>query len=308
MTQTATPESRTVPRRTVRTRRIAFEYPTSDLPRHYMNDDLVMSHVVSVLSALFPNGEDFFVQSVRNYRDQVVDPELKKQVGGFIGQEAIHGREHRAFNDRLHQLGYPTRRIDRGVGILFKGLGGKVLSKRVQLAITAALEHYTATLAEVLLRSPEAREMVSVDEVRSLLLWHALEESEHKAVAFDVYQEVVGSHAVRVRTMNVVTVAFIAGVVFDTFLSLLGDASTRDLKRLRKSLGALRYSPFTHVDVWRHLRDYNRRDFHPDDRDTSQLVEEWRSELFGTDGRLADKLKGREANTDRQTEAEAEAV
>jgi hypothetical protein len=304
MTEVATTESRTVPLRAVRTRRIAFEYPTTDLPRHYMNGDLVMSHVVSVLSALFPNGEDFFVQSVRNYRDQIVDPELKKQVGGFIGQEAIHGREHRAFNDRLHQLGYPTRRIDRGVGLLFKGLGGKYLSKRVQLAVTAALEHYTATLAEVLLSSPEAREMVSVDEVRSLLLWHALEESEHKAVAFDVYQEVVGSYAVRVRVMNVVTFAFLAGVVFDTFLSLLGDASTRDLKRLGKSLGALRHSPFTHVDVWRHLRDYNRRDFHPDDRDTGQLVDEWRTELFGKDGRLADRLKGRGAEAEDGPAAE----
>jgi hypothetical protein len=104
--------------------------------------------------------------------------------------------------------------------------------------------------------------------------------------------------------MNVVTVAFLAGVVFDTFLSLLGDASTRDPKRLRKSLGALRYSPFTHVDVWRHLRDYNRRDFHPDDRDTSQLVERWRAELFGADGRLADKLKGRGSAAEEETAAE----
>ncbi|HWD51473.1 MAG TPA: metal-dependent hydrolase [Acidimicrobiales bacterium] len=293
MTQTASPDARIIPLRTVRTRRIAFEYPSTDLPRHYMNGDLVMSHVVSVLSALFPNGEDFFVQSVRNYRDQIDDPQLKTQVGGFIGQEATHGREHRAFNDRLDQLGYPTRRIDRAVGLLFKGLGGKYLSKRVQLAVTAALEHYTATLAEVLLSSPEAREMVSVDEVRSLLLWHALEESEHKAVAFDVYQEVVGSHAVRVRTMNVVTIAFLTSVVFDTFLSLLGDASTRDLKRLGKSLGDLRFSPFTHVDVWRHLRDYNRQDFHPDDRDTRQLVEEWRTKLFGAEGQLAEKVKSR---------------
>jgi predicted metal-dependent hydrolase len=305
MTDAETAESRTIPFRTVRTRRIAFEYPTTDLPRHYMNDDLVMSHVVSVLSALFPNGEDFFVQSVRNYRDQIVDPQLKKQVGGFIGQEAIHGREHRTFNDRLHQLGYPTHRIDKGVGLLFKGLGGKYLSKRVQLAVTAALEHYTATLAEVLLSSPEARNMFSVDEIRSLLLWHALEESEHKSVAFDVYQEVVGNYRIRVRVMNVVTVAFIAAVIFETFLSLLCDPATRDLKRLRRSLGALRSSPFLHAGVWRHLRDYNRPDFHPDDRDTTELVEQWRTTLFGEEGSLADRLKSRGGGSGDEAAAEA---
>ena len=62
---------------------------------------------------MFPDGEDFFVRSVRNYRDQVQDPVLKRQVAGFIGQEAIHGREHRAFNDRLAELGYPVKTVER---------------------------------------------------------------------------------------------------------------------------------------------------------------------------------------------------
>ena len=97
----------------MKTRRIEFAYPADDLPRHYAGGDLVMSHVVAVLSSLFPEGEDFFVRTVRNYRDQITDPELKAQVAGFIGQEAMHGREHRTFNERLQPLGYPTRRIDQ---------------------------------------------------------------------------------------------------------------------------------------------------------------------------------------------------
>ncbi|NLV54340.1 MAG: metal-dependent hydrolase, partial [Acidimicrobiales bacterium] len=66
--------------------------------RHFADGDLVMSHVVSVLSGLFPEGEDYFVRSVRHFRDRIDDPVLKKQVAGFIGQEAIHGREHRDLN------------------------------------------------------------------------------------------------------------------------------------------------------------------------------------------------------------------
>ena len=110
-----TATTRPVPPRTVRTRRIAFAYPPASLDRHYVSGDLVMSHVVSMLSAMFPEGEDFFVRSVRHYADRITDPELKQQVAGFIGQEVTHGREHRALNERLQQMGYPTRRVDRMV-------------------------------------------------------------------------------------------------------------------------------------------------------------------------------------------------
>ena len=82
----------------------------ADLPKHFVTDgDVVMSHVIASLSSVFPDGEDFFVRSVRHYRDRITDPELKRQVAGFIGQEATHGREHRVFNNRLEELGYPAK-------------------------------------------------------------------------------------------------------------------------------------------------------------------------------------------------------
>lgn len=284
-----------VPPRRIRTRRIEFNYPVSDLPRHYMNGDPVMSHAVALLSALFPEGEDFFVRSVRKYRDRITDPELKKQVAGFIGQESMHGREHRTLNQRLQAMGYPTRLVDRFTkyGLAVQAM---VLPKSFQLAITAALEHYTATLAEVLLGNREGREMFSVDEIRSLLLWHAVEESEHKSVAFDVFQTVSGKHWIRAGVMNVVTISFVGGVVFGTLGSMLLDPHTyRHPVLTRRSLRRLRTNPWVQRDVYRRLRDYNRRDFHPDDNDATALLEEWRTKLFGDAGTLADRLKGGEA-------------
>src|SRR5438445_1086845 len=97
--------------RLVRTRRIRFDYPRGSLQKHYVEGDLVMSHVVAMLSATFPEGEDFFVRSVRHYADQITDPVLQKQVAGFVGQEVTHGREHRALNERLQQMGFATRRV-----------------------------------------------------------------------------------------------------------------------------------------------------------------------------------------------------
>src|SRR5437660_9961580 len=124
--------------RKVPTRRMALEPSFGEVPRHFAQDgDLLGSHVAAALSAVFPDGEDFFVRSVRNFRDQITDPELKKQVNGFIGQEAMHGREHRAFNDRLGELGYPTKFVEK---LTKKGLAvrEKLASKKVNLATTAA--------------------------------------------------------------------------------------------------------------------------------------------------------------------------
>lgn len=287
---------RPTPQRTIKTRRLDLDYPTETMPRHYVSDDIAMSHIVSMLSAVFPEGEDFFVQSVRNYRDRITDPELKTQVAGFIGQEAMHSREHRAFNDSLRQLGYPTRLVDRVTGLGLR-VGARVLPKTVQLSITAALEHYTATLAEVLLSEEGARELFDIDEVRSLFLWHALEESEHKAVAFDVYQEVSGNLLIRRGIMIATTVGLIGGIALAAVVSLALDPGMRSRKAVR-SIRNLRNSPWLTRDVRKRIAAYNHRDFHPDDFDNVALTAAWREKLFGPQGTIAGQLKrGASANT-----------
>ncbi|TMK87183.1 MAG: metal-dependent hydrolase, partial [Actinobacteria bacterium] len=245
--------------------------------------------LAAALSAVFPDGEDFFVRSVRHYRDQITDPELKRQVAGFIGQEAMHGRQHRAFNDRLDELGYPTKRFER---LTKKGLAlrQRYLPPVSNLAATAALEHFTATLAELVLSNEEVRNLFGNDEVRNLFLWHALEESEHKAVAFDVYKSVGGSERMRVWTMKALRFGFVVGMAFQIVVSLLGDRKTYRRGALRRSWRKVRRSPLLSKEVWDQLRDYDRRDFHPDDRDTTELVTRWREELFGEQGTLNDKL------------------
>jgi predicted metal-dependent hydrolase len=295
-----------VPRRTVKTRRIAIDYPHgSAMPRHYVNHNIVMSHIVTNLSCMFPEGEDFFVRSVRNYRDQVTDPELKKQVAGFIGQEAMHGREHRNFNDGLGALGFPARLIDRctkhGLALL-----ARVTPKSHQLAVTAALEHYTATLAEKILSDEDARSILrTVPEVEALFSWHALEESEHKSVAFDVYQHCCGNYGRRVIVMQATTVGFLLGIVASTVASLAIDPATyRHPVRLLREVAALRRSPFVGKDVIAHLWSYNARSFHPDDRDTSFLTDQWRNDLFGAEGTMRDLiLTGESAPTIGSPEA-----
>ncbi len=284
MTQTSNAE------RTVPTRRISFEASLQDLPKHFAADgDIILSHLAASLSGLFPDGEDFFVRSVRHYRDRITDPDLRRQVAGFIGQEATHGREHRVLNERLAELGYPTKGIER-----FTRWGletrERIAPASANLAVTAALEHFTATLAELLLSSADARELFGHNEVRNLFLWHALEESEHKAVAFDVYKAVGGSERLRVWTMQGLRFGFVALLMVQVTLSVLGDREAYRPGRLRRSWRRLRRSPLLSKALWDRLHDYCRPDFHPDDHDATELVARWRAELFGENGTLNDKL------------------
>lgn len=273
----------------VRVRRIGFSYPTGSLQRHYVDGDLVMSHIIAHLSAVFPEGEDFFVRSVRRFAASVTDPELKAQVQGFIGQEVTHGREHRALNERLHHMGYPTRRVDQRVRRHLK-VAERWLSPLTCLAVTAALEHFTAVFAETLLSDQRARALLGSTEVRSMLLWHAVEESEHRSVAFDVYRAVGGSETRRIRTMRIIRFSFPITVALFSAISLLGDRAAYHPARLFRSLAALRHSPFLTRDVLRRVRAYTEYGFHPDDSDNTALLEQWTAALFGEQGSLVDHL------------------
>ena len=286
MTQTSDPG------RTITTRRMSFEESLQDVPRHFAGDgDLVSSHIIAALSSVFPDGEDFFVRSVRHFRDQVTDPVLKKQVAGFIGQESVHGREHRALNEHLDRLGYPTKRFER---ITKAGLAlrWKVLSAKSNLALTAALEHFTATMAELVMTDEEIRHALGHDAVRNIFVWHALEESEHKAVAFDVYRAVGGSERLRVFTMKVARFGFVLGTIAELAVSLALDPATYKPGNLRSSLRRVRGTSIVSRKLWDQLREYDRPGFHPNDRDTSALIEQWREELFGAQGTLNSQMAG----------------
>lgn len=277
-------------------RRVQVRHPDldallPDTPKHFMaGRDLVSSHVIAVMSAIFPPGEDYFVRAVERVRDRVTDPELLAAIDAFVGQEDEHGEQHRRLNRVLADHGYPVGAIGRYVEWVAR-LADRRLSAKANLAITAALEHHTAVVAETLLGVPEARERFGHDGVLYLLCWHALEESEHKAVAFDTYRHIGGRERTRIWAMRAMNVGFALEIVAWTTISMLGDAATwRHPGRALRSLWHLRTSPFLSRRLLRRLADYNRRGYHPDDDDTTDLVARWRSELFGDTGLITDRL------------------
>jgi predicted metal-dependent hydrolase len=267
----------------LKARRVRFDFPSGTRRQHFVDNDLLQSHFVAVLSAVFPEGEDFFVRSVRNYRDQITDPQLQQAVKGFIGQESTHKSQHRMLNERLQAMGYPTERIDAHVKRLLNRLE-RIYSTEMPLAGTAALEHYTATFAEIILNSDEYLRLLDGSDVRSILLWHAFEEAEHKAVAFDVFQAVGGTERSRVRAMRLATTIFVAEIIIQTIRSLARDRATYNPVRLLRSLNSFRKSPLFTRDAFRRYASYTRGGFHPDDWDSTETLERWSKELTDANG------------------------
>lgn len=174
-------------------RDICFDFSDVDM-NHWHPAGFHVSHYLNVQSLMFPQGERFFIRSVRHFRGEISDPQLSDDIAGFIAQEAVHGREHEAYNAELSAIGYPARKADRLLEWYLRLLEDK-LSPETCLAVTAGMEHFTAITADSLLGDPRSLEGAH-PTMAKLWRWHSLEETEHKAVAMDVFRTVSGNRLV----------------------------------------------------------------------------------------------------------------
>ncbi len=149
--------------------------------RWWLGGDPVATAFYDALSVTFPLGERFFMDSVRRYRD-AAPPVLQEQIAAFLSQEALHTREHILFNKQVGDHGYDVAAMEARTRARLNFARRR--PPLDQLAATAALEHFTAILAHALLTDPRHLDGAG-DEAKALWSWHALEEIEHKAVAYD---------------------------------------------------------------------------------------------------------------------------
>jgi hypothetical protein len=254
-------------------RRMDFVFDDS-IPMDWFGGSPFKTMVLTALSATFPEGERFFVDSVRHYQKRV-SPDLAKQVSGFIGQEAHHGREHTAFNEFMGRKGLPMAEIDEFVEKGMKFMRRKLSPER-QLAMTCALEHFTAILAEMALENPEFFGPMD-DRVKPLWYWHAIEESEHKAVAFDVFQEQVGSYWIRSSQMVMNSLEFAFFSSYHTYQLFKARGIQRDWKMHREGLKELFVKPGWLRKMGKAYLSYYMPSFHPWQRDTTKAMNHWKA-------------------------------
>ena len=230
----------------------------------------------NAMSITFPLGEKFFIDSVRKFSDQIEDPKLIDEIRGFCGQEGFHRREHERYNQALcdlrgYDLTYLTERLRKNIE-----LGNKYMSPLEQLAATAAFEHITAIMAESALAADNPMVEGVDSAMRELWDWHAAEEMEHKAIAFDVYRAVGGSEKMRKQAMRRATFFLLMDVMVGLVHMLRRDGKLWNLRVWRQGWAFLFFDGGILRRIWPAYREYFKDGFHPWQRDTRPLLDAWK--------------------------------
>jgi predicted metal-dependent hydrolase len=253
-------------------RRLLIDLETP-FPRRWAGGDAFRSALFNALSMSFPLGEQFFIDSLRAAMKQLPEAQRERfatEVQGFIGQEATHRRIHGLFNGHLQRQGYLNtweQRIERRTPPYDQ------VDARHLVAATAATEHFTAILAEWILSHPTALADAE-PRLRTMWMWHAAEESEHRSTAFDVYQALGGNHEWRVKWFRSVTILFLTDVTRQTLRNLWHDGALFSLATWRSAAHYLFGRDGLVRKTYRPWRAYFRPDFHPRQQDDG-LSREW---------------------------------
>jgi predicted metal-dependent hydrolase len=254
-------------------RDVEFDWAT--LPFRYVPGEPFTTHVLNVLHLLLPAGEEFFVDVFKQALPLIKDDQLRLDVQGFIGQEAMHSQAHSKVLAHFAAQGVDLTPYTDQIRWLFeKLLGPKPGWGRrrrhnwllEQISIVSAVEHYTAILGEWVLGAP-AHDAIGTDPVMlDMLRWHGAEEVEHKAVAFDTMKHLRAGYLRRVRAQLVVTPAmllfWVRGVrfLYSVDPQLRPGTKPHWWEYLRAARRGLVPGPLRFVRV---VADYYRPGFHP---------------------------------------------
>ncbi len=240
----------------------------------------------------FPLVKCFFIESIRNVRNQIKDENLLEDIKAFIAQEAFHSREHKTLNNHLIHSNYPeVVEIEAKTKARLDKL--RQLSAVEQVAATVVMEHYTATLARLLLTDSLIKAKTT-QESRNLWEWHALEELEHKSVAFDVLNA-IGGNSSKNRKVALARVAkLITPIIFKYWIKILKRKDINfTLKQLKDGI-YLGFGGINRVGIlskaFVDMLDVREENFDPLNMQTEQLEAEFREKLFGQAGFLRDYL------------------
>lgn len=264
---------------------LEFGLNTDELPQYWMANDPYKTRVFDAVQATFPDGERYFIAAVRAFREGIKDPELQAAVKDFMLQEGQHGKVHTDYNSWLERQGIDIDAFTRHTkDVTNRRL--KNMSPEYNIAMTAALEHFTAMMAELFFA--EKSVMEGADErLRALFAWHAVEEMEHKSVAFDVMQKVAKvGYARRTLAMTHATVAFSAYTLIAPWYMLKMDGfSLRERLRMSVKGTAWMFAPrkglfFRLLPM---IASYYQPGFHPDQQKTVHNYQAW-IKAFAEDG------------------------
>jgi len=243
-----------------------------NVPKYWFDNNPYITHAMNVFSVFIPDGERFFIQSINYFENDVRDPELKKLISAFKQQEAIHYQAHEDFNNTLvgHgiDLDFMLRRATGSFDFL-----GKYTPKKIQLGITVFFEHLTATGAHLLLAVPEVGEKMD-PYMLEFWQWHAVEEIEHKAVAFDIFEEVGGGYFLRIFSAILALVVLAVPFAGAIRPMIKKDGQLGNKEAGRGAMKFIRNKKIGRTFVTKFLA-YFKPGFHPWQLDERELLFKW---------------------------------
>lgn len=270
------------PKDQVTSRNMLFKLDNCDMSSWHASG----SHVTAFFNALsvfFPKGEKFFINSVRHHRDRVTCERTRIDMAGFMQQEATHSREHHKYIGAMKACGYEVDQLD--VRLFSTAL--ESISPARRLATTIAMEHFTAALAHEVLSVPSV--MHGSPEICALWRWHAVEEIEHKAVAFDVFLSAYGntsaSYVVRCSAALEATWNFMSRLAVNMCSLLRKDGKLFDLVEWLKLAHFLWVWPGVFRRMTPRFFAYFSPSFHPSSTRDHYLIDAWRSSATAGNGR-----------------------
>lgn len=250
-----------------------MDYKFENLPRYWCNNDSAFTHYFTALSALFPEGESYFVRSVRALRHRAKsNAELDREISAFIGQEAMHSKEHHAFHVSAQEHGLDPESLEKVTGLILKGVE-KVFSQKWNLLVTVGLEHYTAVLVVTMMNS--THQLMTDTSIRNLWLWHSVEETEHKAVAYDLYEYLYGKGlSAYIPRVSLFTFSLILITAISAAYHLILMKRDKQLFNFKSWRKFARFAQTEYKIFLPKFLDYYRFNFHPNDTDESDLVKQ----------------------------------
>ncbi|MFT7220267.1 MAG: putative metal-dependent hydrolase [Candidatus Azotimanducaceae bacterium] len=152
------------------------------------------AHIVNAASIAMPYLEPYLIRTMRVARPMLKDALLEQELDFYIRQEATHYKQHKKFNTTLIDTGYQSvGELEEQLSQDYENLeAGRSL--RFNLAYAEGFESMALALGEMLIEDREYLFGGSDSSVASLVLWHFVEEIEHKNVAFDVFDHLYGSY------------------------------------------------------------------------------------------------------------------
>jgi len=260
-----------------------LDFKLSEIPRYWFDGDPFLTRMFDALSLTFPDGERYFIQSVRLFRDQIKDPDLQKRVADFIRQEAQHGIAHDKMNNLMREQGMPVDQFIQRLNYMMN-YDLKNRSPEYNIAVTAAAEHLTALMAETFYGQKDTLRNAH-PFVRAMFAWHAIEEMEHRDVAFDVMKDVAKTPEwLRQFTLLITTFLMFGFTIYRANVMLKHDGFS-PLQRLQMNIRGLPWffgKKGTLTRMGKQYRDWFKKDFHPSQHPVIAQYDVWVETLTET--------------------------